>query len=347
MPRLAILIALVSLLSACDPFSTPESMMDTYTSRLAYVLDADVEPITAISIEALPRPRDRRVEIEQLDISMLAFLSLYGCELQVVVAERNSILGRVMTPLNELRYQLRFIDKAQQCLPMLEDDSLRQQLTLAIQHKRERLSAYFWNAIWSDEPMTVLLTRSKGLFSLKDNEQVSVLNEQLDTLIRLSQQLDTINDETAFEDVVDIQQNWVFNPLAGQLVNSASLLIRTLNHGSELMQQRIENKPLCYQHKPNTQSENLKGLFFSVYIGRVQPYLAKTAQAGEQVFSRLQQLAGQQGAVMPEGFKLYYQNVLTVERAGTVWQQLDDAIRLHTRRWQQLFSQCGMQPVAG
>jgi len=341
------LVLVVCALCGCDPFSEPDSLLETYTERLSYVLDVELEPIQTVAVPPFPRPRDRRVEVEELDISMLAFLSLYGCELQVVVAERNSILGRVMTPLNELRYQLRFIDKARQCLPELDDATLRAKLKQAIQHKRENLPAYFWNAVWADEPMAALMTRSKGLYSLTATPSVSELSHELDTLITLSSQLDTVSDEAVFDGLGEMQQSWLFNPVAGQLLNSVQLLIMRLDQGSDIIQQRLHNKPLCYLHKPNTQSERLKGLFFSVYIGRVQPYLAKTSQAGKHVFSRLHQLAASQKTVMPESFKDYYREVLTIDKEGGIWQKLDKAIRLHTERWQQLFLQCGMQPVAG
>lgn len=341
-------VLMICALCGCDPFAEPDSLLETYTDRLAYVLDVELKPAASITVQTFPRLRDRRVDIDELEISMLSFLSLYGCELQVVVAERNSILGRVMTPLNELRYQLRFIDKANQCLPVLDNESLINKLRQAMQHKRDNLAAYFWNAVWADEPMAAMLTRSKGLYPITTNKQkVSELSRQLDALILLSKQLDTIKDEAVFDGLGEIQQSWLFNPVPGQLLNSASLLITELNQGSEMMQQRLQGRPLCYQHKPNTQSERLKGLFFSVYIGRVQPYLAKTAQAGQQVFSRLQQLAASQKAVMPDTFETYYQYALALETEGSVWQQLDKAIQLHTERWQQLFLQCGIQPVAG
>jgi hypothetical protein len=347
MTRRVLLFVLAAMLSACDPFAEPGSMLDTYTTRLAYVLEAEIDARQAMTLETFPRLRDRRIKIEQQDISMLAFLSLYGCELQVVVAERNSILGRVMTPLNELRYQLRFIDKAQACLPMLDDDALITQLKQAIDHKRDTLPAYFWNAIWADEPMAAMLSRSNGVYETDRLSQVTELAQQLDTVISLSEQLHHISDETEFAGLGAMQQSWLFNPVPGQLLNSARLLIRELDYGSALMEQRITHKPLCYLHKPNARSEQLKGLFFSVYIGRVQPYLAKTSQAGQQLFSRMQQLVEQQKTVMPDSFQSYYRNALHVDREGSVWQQLDSAIKRHTEQWQRLFLQCGMQPMAG
>lgn len=338
---------MISVLCGCDPFAAPDSLLKTYTSRLGHVLDVALPPAEMVPVQTFPRPRDRRVDIEELDISMLSFLSLYGCELQVVVAERNSILGRVMTPLNELRYQLRFIDTASQCLPMLDNEALINTLRQAMQYKRDNLAAYFWNAIWADEPMAALLTRSNGFYPIATNSKVSELTLQLDALIQLSEQLETISDEDAFDGVGEIQQSWLFNPVPGQLLNSASLLITQLNQASEIIEKRLHSRPLCYQHKPNTQSERLKGLFFAVYIGRVQPYLAKTSQAGQQVFSRLQQLALSQKAVMPDSFDAYYRHAFAVDAEGSVWQQLDKAIQRHTDGWQQLLSQCGMQPVAG
>jgi hypothetical protein len=133
--RILVLFSLMSLLGACDPLAKPETLMDEYVKRLANVLD--VEPVYSdlIDIERIPRPRDRRLFIPEHDINMLDFLSLYGCELQFVVGEKNSILGRVMQPLNNLRYELRFIEASQQCLVEIKSETLRTKLAQVIEIK--------------------------------------------------------------------------------------------------------------------------------------------------------------------------------------------------------------------
>ncbi|MFP3442432.1 DUF3080 family protein, partial [Pantoea sp. SIMBA_133] len=80
------------------------------------------------SASQLPRRRDRVLTMPELDMGMLDFLSLYGCELQYVVGEKNSVMGRVMQPLNRLRYEIRFIEAARDCLPDIEDEEFAEEL---------------------------------------------------------------------------------------------------------------------------------------------------------------------------------------------------------------------------
>lgn len=332
-------------LTACDPWAGPDTMMDEYLARLERVLEVEGKHSDIMQVLTLPRPRDRRVGIEPMQINMLDFLSLYGCELQVVVGERNSILGRVMTPLNTLRYQQRFIDTAQQCLPKVEKAGLKKQLRQAIEYKRANLPAYFWNAVWADEPMAALMTQSKGLFyKQQSNSTITQLKADLDHTVTVAKQLNSGATDVDLTSMGDIQQRWVFNHQAGQLINSARLLITKLNDASGLIEQRLGDKPLCYLKKPNRQSERMKGVFFHVYIGKVQPYLAIVSQSGQQIFGRLSLLASTQASLMPETFKPFYDEILDIERPDNLWRSLDNAIQRHTKRWQQLLDQCGMRP---
>uniref|UniRef100_UPI0023534E00 DUF3080 family protein n=1 Tax=Methylophaga thiooxydans TaxID=392484 RepID=UPI0023534E00 len=73
-------------LTGCDPFASPDSMMDEYLSRLARVLNVEKQQTALEPVRLIPSVRDRRAEIPKIDITVLEFLSLYGCELQVVVA---------------------------------------------------------------------------------------------------------------------------------------------------------------------------------------------------------------------------------------------------------------------
>lgn len=341
-------LLLILGLTACDPLAQPDSMMDAYLERLARVLELQADPSEPMQVMTLPRPRDRRVEIEPLEINMLDFLSLYGCELQVVVGERNSIMGRVMTPLNQLRYQLRFINKARQCLPKVESQELKTQLKRAIDQKQANLPAYFWNSVWADEPMASLMTQSKGLYQRDTDRNVlgSLIND-IDHAMTVLSQLKSGPMDSELKSMGEIQQRWVFSHIPGQLINSARLLTTRLNDATRLIEQRLGDKPLCYLNKPNTQSDRVKGVFFNVYIGRVQPYLAQVSQAGEQLFGKLAALAAEQNALMPDNFRPFYQQVLNVEHPDNLWPKLDKAIERHTKSWQRLLSQCGMQPMAG
>ena len=161
--RLFALTILPLGLAGCDPFAAPDSMMNEYVERTARVLELDARFSSLPDVPRLPRRRERQLEMPTLDIDVLDFLSLYGCELQYVVGERNSIMGRVMQPLNRLRYELRFILAARECLPQIDNNSLANSVRLAAESKVDSLPVAIWNASWGGEEIEPLLTLSKGL----------------------------------------------------------------------------------------------------------------------------------------------------------------------------------------
>lgn len=342
------LVSMMLLLTACDPFASPDSRMDTYIDRLSRVLEVEAQRSALMEVPTFPRMRDRRIDIEPIKINMLDFLSLYGCELQVVVGERNSAMGRVMTPLNDLRYQLRFIDKARQCLPKIEQQKLKQQLQSAIAQKRDSLTDYFWNAVWADEPMAELMSQSSGFYQ-RGETHVSIgrLSADLDHAREVLNGLKSGELDPGLEQMGEIQQRWVFDHSGGQLINSVRLLITRLNDGSNMLEQKINGRPLCFQGKPNPRAEQVKGVFFNVYIARIQPYISEVSRDGERIFDGLSALAQAQEQSMPGSFKPYYRQVIDKKAQNGLWQQFELAIKRHTESWQNLLRQCGMQPMAG
>ncbi|MEP3563896.1 MAG: DUF3080 family protein, partial [Marinobacter sp.] len=239
---------LVLFLSGCNPFTDAEPMMDEYLSRLARVLDTPAETTLSElpSATTLPKRRDRVLEIPKLELGMLDFLSLYGCELQYVVGEKNSVMGRVMQPINRLRYEIRFIRSAERCVQQIDDDELQNTLEQAIASKRQTLPLAVWNATWGTEEIEKLFTLSKGYFPVTA-EQNPVADLALD-LDQLNAMVEALNDQqltVALSDLGQIHQRWQAQFLAGQAINSARLLIATLNAGTDTLKARLEEQPLC------------------------------------------------------------------------------------------------------
>lgn len=338
---------LVLFLTGCNPFSEAEPMMDEYLSRLARVLDtpAAATPSGLPPAATLPRRRDRVLEIPELELGMLDFLSLYGCELQYVVGERNSVMGRVMQPVNRLRYEIRFIQTAERCLQRIDNDELRATLQLAIASKRQTLPLAVWNATWGTEEIEKLFTLSKGYYPVMA-EQNPVTDLALD-LDQLNEMVKALNDQqltVSLSDLGQIHQRWQAQFLAGQVINSARLLIATLNSGTDTLKVRLDARPLCLNGQPNNQSSIVQSFFFKVYIGEVQPYMSGVSRARDSLIGGFARLAEQQQPAMTDKFRSWYSRHLSEDSDDSLWRQLDQAMMRHTRHWQDLLAQCGLRP---
>lgn len=345
-PIIFLIVTTLSLLAGCNPFSAPGSMMDEYVERVARVLDEEPHLTDVPLADLFPRRRERRLEMPELAFDMLDFLSLYGCDLQVVVGERNSGLGRVMQPGNVLRYELRFINAAQACLPKLDDDdALYRAVVQARQAKIDSLPIAIWNATWATEEIEPLFTRTEGALPLDANgATVSDLSTDLNLLNARLQAIGQGDLSVDLGFLGGVHQRWQGEDRMGQLIKSALLLKTRLNDAADLIEARLADHPLCLNKRTNRDADIAKSMFFSVYAGEVQPYMATVDQARQALVPAFEELARSQRDVMPEGFKGYYRRYLTETGPESLWQELDAATQRHTRQWQRLLGQCGMQP---
>ncbi|WVM90986.1 DUF3080 family protein [Halopseudomonas pachastrellae] len=126
--RLATLfITLLStlLLTGCQPQPAAEQQMENYLDRLARVLRQDWQPFPADSLSRyrLPERRDSLYSIPAERIGLLELLvDVNPCRpLQQRVAERNSVLGKVMPWSSRLAYEGELLRAMEQCLGTLNE----------------------------------------------------------------------------------------------------------------------------------------------------------------------------------------------------------------------------------
>lgn len=330
------------VLSGCDPFSEPESLTDEYLTRLANILERDISinPITPPL--AYPRPKQRRFELEPFTVNMLQFFSLFGCELQVLAGEKNSILGKVMTPTTRLNYEIRFLKAADTCLLKNKHDTQLQSVILdVIKHKQQQLPKVIWNAVWNSNEMAHFMSYSTQYHPLisenpqTDSQQLKRLNTQINKLLELDYSADiSILDELNYQ--------WQYESNAGQLLKTINLLTQRLNQANQLMAARLE-QPICYQKKSNPKAERMKSFFFAIYIAKVQPYISIVHQQSKPLIEQLQQLASFTPA--PSHSFNHYQEVMLSTGVASKWSRFTKLIEQHTKHWQNLLDQCGMRPM--
>ncbi|MGQ7274942.1 DUF3080 domain-containing protein [Marinobacter sp. V034] len=336
------------MLTGCQPFSEPESMMEEYVERVARVFDqhAELSPLPVTGL--FPRRRDRRLPMPELDLSMLDFLSLYGCDLQHVVGERNSGLGRVMQPLNQLRYELKFIHAADDCIGTLEDDpSLREAVVFARHSKVTTLPIAVWNASWGVEEIEPLFTRTEGALPVTVSAaDISDLEVDVRLLVQRLGELRKGKLDTDFGFLGEVHQRWQAEDRMGQLIKSGQLLVTRLNDAADIIEHRLAARPVCLNGQPNNQAEIARSMFFAVYAGKVQPYIAAVTRIRQHLLPGFHELGATQRNVMPAAFEGYFNRYLTEAGENSLWRQLDQAIKRHTRLWQDVLGQCGMRPGA-
>ncbi len=345
--RVLAIIALGLFVAGCQPFSQPESMLDEYNRRLARVLDVELELTPVPAAPKFPGSRDRVREIEPISISMLDFLGLYGCELQHVVGERNSILGRVAHPLTRLDYERRFIIAAETCSETIKREGLAERLVEASAFKREALAAAAWNAVWGSREIENHFSRARGALPMgldRARLSVSVQNAHL-----LERRIGALLDGELDQDLgaLDaVYQRWNHDPLAGQALRSAILVSTRLDDASRLIEQRLDERPLCVRGRANRQAEIMQNMLVSVFAAEVQPYLADVERVRRELLPPLLALARFADPGPSTHFERYVAAALDDSSEVSHWRAFDQAVARHTRAWQDLLDQCGMRAGA-
>lgn len=341
-------VLLTPFLAACDPFAKPDTLMDEYVKRLGRVLEVEASLSPVPVAPEFPRMRERIREIPPINASMLDFLGLYGCELQHVVGQRNSTLGRVMHPSARLDYELRFIRAAEECIPELDRDSLKQRLAEVIAIKRDTLGDAAWNAVWGSREIEEVFTRSRGAMPVRgDPNLVSQAASDLQlldaTLLRALAGDHGIN----VSDLDPVYQRWSRQPVAGQLILSVVLLTVRLEDATRLLESRLGDTPLCEKQIRTRRADTMHSMFLSVFAGEVQPYLAEVQRARYALIPSLQSLASLGGEQRSASFDHYASKVLMPRPDAGLWHGFDRAMARHTQAWQALLEQCGMRPGLG
>lgn len=344
--RFVLLFAATAVLLGCDPMGAPESMLDEYVLRVARVLEGDAALTPVPTVPQLPRRRERVRELIQLDVGMLDFLGLYGCELQHVIGERNSILGRVMHPAGVFDYELRFVRAADECVGEITSERLAQRIAELADIKRSDLLEVAWNAIWGSSEIEAFLTRSKGPLAIShDRDMSSTMAADLRALEHAVGRVSGGDLDVDVKSFDPVYQRWQSRPLAGQLIRSAVLVTTRLDDASALIEARLGDRPVCA--KPTLRprrAENMQGMFLSVYVGNVQPYLADVQRVRRELMPPLQALARIGDSTRSPTVTAYAQSVLSETGENSIWQAFDQAVKRHTLAWQNLLGQCGMRP---
>ncbi len=335
------LLLLVIFVAACSTEKTPDSIFENYQYRLSNSLDVDQGTVSDQKFTRYyPHKKQLLLEIPLLNMDLLDFLKLSQCNLQRLLGERNSSMGRMSGHSQRLLYDARFIPLAKECIEQLKANNgsseLISQLRLALEHKEKYWLNQFFNATFAGQEFIHLFSLSAEPLTIAESQ--SPPNRLYDALesINLAKDRKQLNADT-FESLLAIvgSQEYV-----GQLRQSMALVNQHIDAANQLLDYRLNEQPLCPNLRPNEQSKIMHKVFLKFYIGEIQPYIAKVYQQSSKVFGLLDQL--QEGLPVPDSFAKFWHTLYQSDESE--WYQFQIKVADHTKRWQKLLAQCGLQP---
>lgn len=278
---------LILLLAGCSS-DHGESVLSNYLYRLSNVLDLEQPALgkpMVLEWRGVAKGELTTQGVNARDntsISLLEFLSLYGCELQGVIAEKNSPLGRLAQPSQALLRELDFIRAAPACLAMLEQDDkaeLKAQLERAVQQKRALFLEQLWRVLLKEAE-----ARSFWRAQVQSGDYPSQASGQIPLALGQLEQLaaQLVEPDAALEaSTLDSSQleSWLFQLKQGD----GGQLYRALMHyqmGIEAANQMLvqAQQRACASPRSNEQRMRLENVVQKFFVGEVQAWAAQLSQ---------------------------------------------------------------------
>ena len=226
--------------------------LDTYTNRLADILDTEHHPIAQPPVSIDRRTRAAVINdlrADQSTLNLLDYLSMGRCQLQQVVSERNNQLGRLADPITVLFFDLRFIAFAPDCITTLQADDppTAQILSEALASKLANRARHIEQAILFSDEMVTFWKHS----AFTQITPQSTMSEVM-ALNALSQQVMQLKQGELLEvsDIYDSLQP-LNSGLGGKLLGGWLSLSQHLQEAEHHLDQFSERRPLCFNRQSN------------------------------------------------------------------------------------------------
>ncbi len=325
------LLALLVLLAGCSDGGSP---YEGYAAKLARVLDEDVAAAgTTMSPLTFPRVRDNRISFTEKGIDLLDFLSLGGCELQGLVALRNSGMGRMAPASQQLVYELQFLSLAERCLETL-DAALAAEFEVVLLQKKAELPARiflatlagpefreYWSTTGSSDGSDAGRIAA-AISAMKQDMQGWLAGNYEVSSGRLEGQLEVIRSGTGGADVA------AWSALATGLPTATTILMS-----------RQARRPLCFEGMKTDAADILRNVVMTEFIGGIQQDIAKAQKTTIEVLP-----------LVTEMEQMLY---AAETRAYRDWRTRRDAdlgvgaqaLAEHVEALQPLMQQCGFIPA--
>lgn len=353
MIRIAGLVVMVVSFSGCSQDAGLPGELEDYGQRLARVLEMP-EVAAALSPDLSLRYPDRRNlqrAFKEYHIDLSDFLGVLTCELNTLIAERNSGLGKVWPASHQWRYEVKFIRLAQRCARDLDgtQPDLAAMLASVAEEKRGALSTVAWNATWAGpEFQTFLALRPLDLSAVILIESNGVETARaLENLTTWT--IEASHADQAFETGLErANRALIASPRLGEILYEMERTVSFFQRLNRQLEKRLQGRPICLDAHPNERARIAVNVLTQRYIGRIQPQLAGL----QRLFSAWAPPLASLYHVFMSASRLEVGNDAVKEWITAYLDGGDQGLehrfhrelQVHAALWTQLMGQCGMSP---
>ena len=330
------------LLAVCCVFlfgcsEQPSEANKTYLSRLSNTLQVPKKNTNSLQQLTLIEPVEALQPAIKIGITELAGIS--QCKLNVLISEHNNQLGKTATAASQLKYQIDFIQSAQNCLNSLDKQSkIYNKIAAAKTQKQAQLTQFFNNMLFSEPE----LNSSWQLTGQELSTQPAGFSDTVEGLKKLTTIKQLIENQNSMainsDDILSALEplnKYEFNQ---QLIQAAREQI-SLNHAATQFVNTLTLEDICPKGKNKQQAKIVSNIFNKYYLKQIQPYQA--------------QLSGYLETLQPLYVQLWFNQAVSSEEinalldpnAKNLLAQLKSSAKEHVIWWQKFYKTCEISPI--
>ncbi|XQF90348.1 DUF3080 family protein [Pseudoalteromonas espejiana] len=316
----------------------PSNSNKTYIERLSNTLQTpkpQLNKLTTISPLLLPEKA-----LNNTTISLIELAGLSHCKLSILISEHNNQLGKTAGHAGILKYQIDFIQNAQQCLATLKPSSKIYKTLLSAKNNKEQSLNHYFNLMLYNETELKNSWQASSAELSSSPAGFSDTVEAMQQLVAIKYNIETkqylkISSTDIFK-ALEILNKYRFNQ---QLINTARLQIAFNNSATQFVNtQRLAD--ICPLGKNKKTANIVSNVFQKFYLGEIQPYQAN--------------LAGYLETLLPLYHQLWFNQPVTNKQINALidsssktnlLNQLKMSAKSHVTWWQKFYKTCEISPI--
>ena len=289
------------ILLGCSENKIQDSL-SSYLARLANVIEYEgVLDVPTPQFDALRFPvMPVAGSAEGATIGLLDFLSLYGCELQVLIGHKNSGLGRLSEMSQDLLYDLKFLQLAPLCLSQVEDDSeLVQTLRDAIARKKLQLPQKLIDSILVGKEARAFWKIPAQLADYPEQvgPELPLAIARLGQLVRAWLSGDYQHGQDEFEQLLAHLNSGE----GGQIFAALMYYRNALTKGNHIILSR--SRDLCFRGRAQFNTEAASNVVEKYFVGDVQAWAARVSKRYYEISSGFESLEAALASSLPAAYQ--------------------------------------------
>ncbi|GAB2683634.1 DUF3080 family protein [Aliiglaciecola aliphaticivorans] len=323
--QLLLLFCCLMLVNACGQHSIQSNFRD-YQNQISDEFNIAIQLNTDRVAIRYPSSEDIKVIIPETTIKLSDFYGLKHCSVSLLIAQRNTALGKVQLPSKRFAYEVQLIQGLRDCLQRTHEKDKQQQLRQWIAQKQQMLPLVWAHMVLHSSEIRGSFTTKTELFSQIGQQQLHSYQDSLRLLVALYSP--TASDIENLESALNTLRK---QSLAAQLWYSQRQLTRWLNDMNKHLQQQF-NDVSCTSTATSTQLENLKKLYDDTFIKKIQPTTDRLIDVASLLTPHFKKL--QENPILAKPFTDF------LGQRELDFEDYIEALRIHKSLWQELFNRC-------